>query len=285
MRDVIRRAILFSLLVLVPGILAPAAHAQQPPPAQPPPAQPPQQLPTTPPATPEAPKVNKEEEDAYKVFFDLKTDDPKTVITSGEDFLKKFPDSHDLEAVYAKLAGAYQNTDQEAKMFAAGEKALELNPDNVDALALMAYTMPRRVKPGDLDADQKLQKAALYANHAIDLLGRMQKPVGLTDEDFAKAKNAELASCHSGLAMVDYYEHDLNKMATELEQATQLSPEPNSVDLFLLGFAYMNTSRPADAVTPLTKCGDAAGPMQDRCKAMLDQAKKMAAASKPATPK
>lgn len=257
-------------------------HAQPSQQAPKPSAAPGQAAPATPKA--EAPKINPEEDAAYKAFLQVKRDDTQNVIRQGEEFLKKYPDSINRESVYWRLATAYQVTGQDEKMFAAGEKVLELDPNNVDALSMMAWAMPRRIRPGDLDADQKLQKAETYAKHAIELLASVQKPANVTDEEFARAKNEELVSCHSGLGLVFYYQQQFPQMVTEFEQATQLTPNPDPVDLFFLGLAYDQTKRHSDAATAFTRCGQMPGPMQDRCKQGLEQAKKLAA-SQPAPAK
>ena len=119
----------------------------------------PAKTPDAAPAAPATPPLNKEEEDGFKAIMDAKADDIGPLEQSGEEFLKKFPDSRYREGVYSKLASAYMMAQQADKMYAAAEKALQMNADNVDMLALMAMTMPRGVRSTDLDAEQKLQKA------------------------------------------------------------------------------------------------------------------------------
>src|SRR2546422_6228976 len=133
------------------------------------------------------------------LFRSLKREDVARQIELGEEFLKKYPGSRYNAVVYARLAPAYLAVAQEDKMFAAGEKALELNPDNVDILALMGMLLPRRA--GTLDADQKLQKAEKYSKRTIELLAAMQKPDGVTEEEFNAAKNQKLSIAHSGLGL------------------------------------------------------------------------------------
>src|SRR5689334_1543207 len=89
-------------------------------------------------------KKHKAEEDAYKAFYDARAGDPANQVRLGEDFISKFPDSHYLGTVYSQLMNAYMSVNQQDKMFAAGEKAIELNPDDVDALSLLAMALPRR---------------------------------------------------------------------------------------------------------------------------------------------
>jgi tetratricopeptide (TPR) repeat protein len=220
---------------------------------------------------------NPEEEKAYKSFYAIAHDQPQQTVNSGESFLKKYPNSRYAEAVYARLTTAYEELGDSAKMFDAGRNALKLNPDNVDVLSMMAYALPRRVNPNDLDSAQQLQEASQDANHALDLLSKMQKPANLTQEQFTTAINGESAFCHSGLGLVDYYQHNIPGMVTEYEQVVKLEANPDPTDEYLLGVAYLQDSRPADAVGVLQKCAADSGPMADRCKASLDQAKKMAA--------
>ncbi len=263
-----------------------SGQGQQTPPKPPtPPGQTPPQNPPAQPAQPEnaAPAVNPEEEAAYKAFFEAKGD-PKQVIKLGEDFLKKFAESRYREGVYSKLANSYLATGEEEKMFAAGDKALELNPSNVDVLALMAYVLPRRVNPNSLDAEQRLQKSERYSKQAITLVEAMQKPASLSDEDFAKAKNDKLSMCHSGLGFVYFHRQKFADSATEFEQATKLAAQPEPSDFFIMGIDLEQMKRFGDASAAYGHCGDLQWAWQDRCKQKQQETKKLAAAQ-PQPPK
>lgn len=234
-------------------------------------------------AKPAAVKPNPAEEKAYKAFFNIPPSQPQQVISKGTDFVKKFPSSRYNGSVYARLATSYYVLGDTQEMFDAAHEALQLNPDNVDVLSLMAYTIPRRVDPNNLDTPQKLQEATQDANHALDLLSKMQKPANLTQDQFTAGINAESASCHSGLGLVDYYQHDIPGMVSQLEQAVKLEAMPDPTDQFMLGVGYLQAGRPVDAEGIFEKCSAEDGPMASRCKTFLAQAKKQAAAA-PATP-
>jgi tetratricopeptide (TPR) repeat protein len=236
---------------------------QQPQPGQQPGAQ----------AAPAAPAQSPAEVKAYKHFYDLPASNAQGIISEGNDFLQKFPNSQYDGAVYSRMTNAYRQLGNDTKMFEMAEQAIKLNPNNVDMLSLMAYSIPRRIDPNDLDSTQKLQEAEDYAKRAITLIPAMAKPANLTDDQFTTAKNAELSSCHSGLGLVYFYQHNINGMITELEQAVKLDPTPDPTDQFLLGYAYAQAGRYADAVAPLTACS-ASGPMASRCKGLLDNVKK-----------
>lgn len=242
--------------------------------------------PAKPPVTIDAssPPVNAEEEAAYKTIFELKPDEFARQIQLCEEFLKKYPESRYREGVYSRLTGAYLSAGEIDKMLAAGEKALELNKDDVDVLALMALVIPRRVNPAALDGNQKLQRAETYAKRTIELLAVVPKPASLSDEDFTKVKNVKLSMCHSGLGFVYFHRQKYADSVTEFEQAAQLASPPDPVDLFLLGLVLNETKRFADAAAAFGRCSDIGGPMQDRCKQGMEDARKRAAAQ-PAPPK
>lgn len=214
-------------------------------------------------------KVNKAEEAAYKNVLAAQNADPQMQIQAGEDFLAKFPMSQYAGGVYGMLTTAYYTTGNTDKMFAAGAKALELNPDNVDVLALLAMAIPRRVKPTTPDGPQQLQKAEQYAHHAIELIPNMAKPESVDDATFEKAKNDKLALCHSGLGLLDINNKKWDDARNELTQATQLASSPDPVDFYLLGNADDQASYLHGAIAAYEKCA-ATGPLVSQCKARED---------------
>jgi len=158
-------------------------------------------------------------------------------------------------------------------MFAAGAKALELSPDNVDVLALLAMAIPRRVKSNTPDGPQQLQKAEVYAHHAIELIPTLTKPDTVDDATFEKAKNDKLALCHSGLGLLDIDHSKYDDARTELTQAVQLATSPDPVDYYLLGNADAQASFLNGAIAAYEKCA-ATGPLVNACKAREEAVKK-----------
>jgi tetratricopeptide (TPR) repeat protein len=258
------------------SLRAQAGQQQQNPPPPPPPQgqQGQQGQPGQPPA---GPPVNKEEEDAYKKFFDAKG---APQIDAGEDFLKKFPESRYRESVYSRLTTDYLSSGNEDKMLASGDKTLELNPNNVDVLAVFAMVIARRTNMQALDAEQRLTRAEGYGKKAMLLIADLTKPEGMTDEDFTKAKNEKLSLCHSGLGVVDFFRGKYADAVTELGQATQLTASPDPVDYYVQGLSLENLKKYDDAATAYGKCGEISSAVKPTC--LQNQAKvKKAAASQP----
>lgn len=221
-------------------------------------------------------KVNKAEEAAYKNVLAAQGGDPAMEIQVSEDFITKFPTSRYVGGVYGMLTGAYFNVGNTDKMFAAGAKALDLDPNNVDVLALLAMAIPRRVKPNTPDGPQQLQKAETYAHHAIELIPAMTKPDTMDDATFEKLKNDKLSLAHSGLGLLDINHQKYEDARTELTQAVQLATSPDPVDYYLLGNADAQASYLNGAVAAYDKCA-ATGPLVTACKAREEAVKKEAA--------
>lgn len=230
------------------------------------------------PAPPAQPPVTKEEEDAYKAFFELTSQQGPLIISQGENFLAKYPSSRYRPSVFTKLVGAYLIAGQADKLVAAGEKAIGESPDNVEILAIMASVLPRTVDANSLDSDQKLSEAERYARHAIELTSALPKPDGMTDDQFALGKRQFLGLAHTGLGLVYYIRRNTAGSVEELEQATKIDPTPDPLAYYLLGTGDSKMNKFAEASAAFEICSKSAWALQDRCKKSADAAKKMASA-------
>ncbi|HUJ41367.1 MAG TPA: hypothetical protein VLW54_12545 [Candidatus Acidoferrales bacterium] len=286
----LQAAALAVLLCLGLPALGQSTPSSQTPPKQSAPAAPSQAPAAAPgqqaaPAPPQ-PAVNKEEEDAYKAFYELTTQQNTELVTQGEAFLAKFPDSRYRSSVYARLMNAYLSTNQPARLVTVGEKALAENPDNVDVLAIICTIIPRTVDPRSLDADQKFSEAERYARHAIELINRMQMPEGKTPEQFEQAKAQMLGFAHYGLGLVNYMRGNTAGSVDELEQATKLDPQPEPLEFYLLGSGDFKLKKFSEAAAAFDRCATAqwAPQWQARCKKGEADAKQAAAPPASAKP-
>lgn len=221
-------------------------------------------------------KVNKAEEAAYKAILAAQNADSATKIQLAEDFAAKYPMSHYLPGIYGVLTSSYFSTGDTDKMFAAGTKAIQLDPQNVDAMSLLAMAIPRRVKATTPDGPQRLEAAEGYAHRAIEIIPTMSKPATIDDASFEKAKNDKLALAHSGLGLIDINHQKFEDAREELTKAVTLASNPDLVDYFLLGNADSQASYYNDAAAAYEKCA-ASGPLVNQCKARAESAKRDAA--------
>jgi tetratricopeptide (TPR) repeat protein len=269
--------------ILLAAILAsaPLSFAQYggsnagPPPAQLPAPKAAAQEPAQAPADPE-------EDKAYKAFTDVKPDAFDQQIQVGEGFLQKYSTGRYAEQVYARLTNAYFQKQQLDKMYAAGDKALSINPDDLSVLVLVGWVIPHNYDPNDPESDRRLAKAATYEKHALELLATLKKPDNVTDEQFAKSKAAALAQAHAGLGLVYFRQQDLPNSVSEMQKAIEVDPSPDQVNYYVLGVGLNSMKRYTEAVDAFQKCSQMPGPVQDRCKQREGEAKKLAAQPAPA---
>ena len=260
--------------VAAPGALAQygGMGGQKPQEQQQPPTLQPNAQPNPQPAEP--PK-DPEEEKAYKAFYDTSVTDADKQIELGTAFAQKWPQSRYTEQVDSRLAQAYFNKGQLDKMYEYGDKALKLNPDDVTLLTMIGWVIPHG---SDLD-DAKLTKAETYEKRAIDKLTTMEKPAGMSDDQFAKAKAEGLSQAHSGLGLVYFRQGKAGDSVNELKQAIDSNASPDATDLYVMAMELQKLDRQGEAADAFQKCAQITSAVQSRCKQGADDAKK-----KPAKP-
>lgn len=240
--------------------------------------------PTAPPASgplaaAEAPKVDPAEEADYKAFYGADPSDADTVIKLGEGFVQKYPTSRYDESVYSRLTEAYFSKQQLDKMYAASDKALLANPDDVNVLVLVGWVIPHSYDPNDMEADRKLDKAEAYEKHALTLIPTMGKPGPMTDDQFAKAKASATSQAHSGLGLIYFRRQDFANSISELQLSEQSASSPDPTDFFVMGLEYNQLKKYAEAASAFDKCATVPSGLADHCKQSAADAKKQAAAA------
>jgi tetratricopeptide (TPR) repeat protein len=125
------------------------------------------------------------------------------------------------------------------------------------------------------DPVKRLDKAEQLSKKALELLPALQKPAGLTDEQFTTAKNQTSAMAYSGLGTVAFRRGKFNDAIPNLEQAVQLDPTPDPVNYYLLGLSNQKASHFDDAITAYTKCAGLPGGLQTTCKSGIEEVKKL----------
>lgn len=231
-----------------------------------------------------APVVDPAEEKAYREIAALKAGDTDKIIQLGEQFLQKYPTSKYVEPVESRLATAYYDKRDFPKMYAISDKALAVNPDDVQVLVLVGWVVPHFYDPNDIEADRRMDKAQGYEKHALEILPVLAKPDGVTEADFEKSKAEAESQAHSGLGLIYFRRQQFAEAVKEFQQSIKLSAQPDPVDLFIMGASLQQLKQYSDAADAFQKCSQLASGVQDRCKQGADQAKKQAAAQ-PAPPK
>ena len=206
------------------------------------------------------------EENAFSEFQRISPEDPKKKIEKGKAFLERYPLSHFKAQVYSALTSAYLQTNQVDKMVETGEKALALDPKDVQVLAMLGQTLPRVITASTPDPEKQLDKAEQYAMRAIQGTPALIKPDGVSNDQFEKDKNQTLAIAHSGLGLVNFHRGDYVAAIAELEQSVKLAPRSDPANYYVLGVANHNISHFSEAAAAFSKCAEFQGSLQATCK-------------------
>jgi tetratricopeptide (TPR) repeat protein len=222
------------------------------------------------------PPVNPEEDKDYKAFEVIPLTDGAKKAQSGEAFVLKYPQSRYLPPVYSILVKVYLADNQIQKMQDAGEKAIAQAPNDVQSMAILAQTIPRAWNANMPNAAQQLDKAEKFAKTAIELTPTIPKPEGMTDAQFALAKNQTLAMAHGGLGLVYFRRGKYDEAIPEFETSVKVDPgpEPDPVNFYVLAISDEKTSHFDAAVAAFNKCATVPGSLQPTCKSGADEAKK-----------
>jgi tetratricopeptide (TPR) repeat protein len=166
--------------------------------------------------------------------------DPAAEISGLEAFVTQYPNSIMKPQALEILMALYQQTNS-PKVMDAAQRVLAVNPDNVKALVVLAYTER---------ATQKWAEAKQHAEHALEALPKWPKPDGVSDADFAKQKTQfgfimESVAGFSALQLKDY-------ASAQKHLRTAVEADPSNVEnVYALATALLPPSTPADEVNGL----------------------------------
>lgn len=219
-------------LVAIVLALAAAASGQQGT-TQPQPTTQPQAAPSSAPAQAAqpgapapAPQQKKEIKDPaeYNAYVGaIQQKDPTAEISGLEAFLTQYPNSVVKEDALEALMGAYQKNNNPAKMTETAQRLLQVNPNNLRALALLTYIARANVEAGQ-NAQQNLAQAAQYANQGLGALKTAPKPEGMSDADFDKLKTQMSVIFNGAAGMAALQNKDYPTAQTDLRAAVQGDP-------------------------------------------------------------
>ncbi len=245
-----------TLLTIVLGCaVAAAAQSPAPAPAQPqaqpapqsaaPAAQPQQAQPSVQPAQPAAPQQKKEIKDPaeYNAYVGaVQQSDPAAKISGLEAFLTQYPNSVMKEDALEILMGTYQQKGDAAKMGDTAQRLLQLNPNNVRALALLAYSK-RIAAQSNQNPQQNLADAEQYGQKGKAALQNFAKPDGMSDADYANLKKQMDGIFNSAIGVAALQKKDFPTATKSLRVAAEAAPTDFSI-VYPLALAYLQSTPP-----------------------------------------
>jgi hypothetical protein len=176
---------------------------------------------------------------------------PAAKAAAMEAFLSTYPQSQAKADVLQRLLATYQQTGDMNKVLDAAKRTLQVDPNNLAALAISTYVEDQQAAAKTTPAEQVavLDDAAKLAQQGLNAT----KPPAMSDADFQKQKAATAPIFHDALAADAMAKKDYNTAITEYKAALQAYPADQNAqgpalnDTFQLGQAYTQ-KEPKDLV-------------------------------------
>jgi hypothetical protein len=184
-----------------------------------------------------APKKEMKDPAEYNAYMgaEQQTDDAAK-ISGFEAFLKQFPSSSYKEDALELLMIAYQKTNNQPKMLDTADKILQVNPCNLRALALIAYS--KQAAATGANAQQSLADAGQAGEKGLQCLQTATQPQGMAAPDWDKLKSTTGGIFNNAAGMAAYTAKDFAKAEKYLRAAVEGDPA-NLTEVYYLGLAYL----------------------------------------------
>ena len=225
------KKILFAmLLVAAVTAVATTATAQ----TQAAPSQPAAQTSPSAPAAPQKKEIKDPAE--YNAYVGaVQQTDPAAKISGLEAFLTQYPNSVMKEDGLELLMIAYQQTNNPAKMAETAQKLLAVNPCNIRALALIAYSKQTMATAGQNPA-QNFADAGQAGEKGLQCLQTATKPEATSAADWEKLKTQTTGIFNAAAGVAAFQAKDYAKAEKYLRAGVQGDPG-NLLEVYDLALA------------------------------------------------
>jgi tetratricopeptide (TPR) repeat protein len=203
----------------------------------------------TAPATAPAPKKEMKDPAEYNAYMgaEQQTDDAAK-ISGFEAFVKQFPNSSYKEDALELLMIAYQKTNNQPKMIDTAQRILQIDPCNLRALALIAYS--KQAAATGPSAQQSLAEAGQTGEKGLQCLQTATQPQGMSPADWEKLKQTTAGIFNNAAGMAAYTAKDFAKAEKFLRAGVEAEPS-NLTEVYYLGLAYLAPGAAEDDVNGL----------------------------------
>jgi tetratricopeptide (TPR) repeat protein len=158
--------------------------------------------------------------------------EPATKANALEQFITQYPNSVVKDDALEQLMGAYQQSGNLPKAQDAATRVLQVNPNNVRALLVLAYTKRLSAQSGNAaDAPLALQ----YGQQGLQALPNYQKPEGVPPADFDKLKSiaALVFNGAVGIGSLNAKDYPTAQKYLQTAYEMEVSANPNDPDAWL----------------------------------------------------
>jgi tetratricopeptide (TPR) repeat protein len=168
--------------------------------------------------------------------------DPNARISGIEGFLAQYPGSIMKEEALVALMGAYQLAGNAAKMLDSGQKVLQVNPSNLNALTAVVALKKNFADQGQ-DMERNLAEATKFAEHGLQVLPTAPRPEGVAEADFEKQKTLIRGIFQSAVGWSALHSKDYARAQQNLRAAVEVFPNQYT-EVYRLALANLESGAP-----------------------------------------
>jgi tetratricopeptide (TPR) repeat protein len=184
-------------------------------------------------------------------FLDLMDIAPvDNFLVLGNEFIERFPKSEFLAFVHRLRMNAYRDMNDHKRAVQAAEKALELNPKDINVLLGLANLLPRQATG---QSGVALSAAEGYSRLALNEIGALTAPRSVSLDDWEKTVSVMKASAHCALGTVALMRRRYSESVKELETCTNRNPAVDGGHYYILGMALRADGKPDQATIALKR--------------------------------
>lgn len=210
----------------------------------------------------------------YNAYINaIQQQNPAQKAEALEAFLQTYPNSVMKTDALELLMVAYQQAGNGQKSLDAANRILQTDPNNVRALALLAYNYRMAAAQGGPQMQDNLAKAQQYGQQGLQALPKLQRPTGMNDADFTKLHNEMGAIFDGAVGFAALQAKDYASAQKDFEEAVSWESQPTIADVYPLATADLEAKpmNPAGFWFIVKAANMAQGPAQQQ---ILDYGKK-----------
>ncbi|HZQ22801.1 MAG TPA: tetratricopeptide repeat protein [Terriglobales bacterium] len=193
------------------------------------------------------------EYDAFQKAMTLQ--DPAQMEAAANDFAAKFPDSELRVLLYKNTMRAFQSAGNTDKMAEMGRKVLSIDPDDPEALVLVANSLTEHTRDTDLDKDQRLEEAMKLAQRATQTVDTdVSAPAGTPQEKIDAYKGLLRSNAYSIMGTLQFNKGDFPAAEANFHKSIDAFPQqPDPVVVLRLALSLDKQNKYPEALQEANK--------------------------------
>jgi tetratricopeptide (TPR) repeat protein len=196
----------------------------------------------------------KSKNETEAVMAVMKASTPDEKIAAAENLLAKYKDTEFKSYALLQAAQGAQMKGDQVAAIQYGNRAIEADANNFQALLLVSGLLAQSTREFDLDKDEKLGRSTKMASDAIAAVNAAAKPnPSLTDEQWAGIKKDMISQAHDTLGTIAMVQKKYDAAITEFKNSIEVAATPEPATSVRLAAAYTNAGKFDDSAALLDK--------------------------------